>query len=405
MLTAQQARENKSKVQSEALEAVFNNLGIGCIEAATGVGKTKVGLDFIERVREITLETEYREAQILLVVPTEELRDTDWPEEAAFWGISLENVKCVCYAVLAKQKFEKYDCIIFDECHRITPPNLRNLEMVLTAVKRPYVLGITATKPEVEYPDDMERVFLLNSLLPTVYRVTIDEAVELGLVADFEVMVLFQELDSLNKNIEAGTAKKRFFQTEAEAYKYRTKQVQQAVMLAKSNPKAEALKMIQISKRAQFLYNLPSKFRLAEECLSKLRGTGRIVVFCGSIDFANKLSKHVYHSESSAEHLDNFQAAIIDELITVKALNEGKNLTKPTIGLISQVSSVPREIVQRIGRLIRIRYDDMAFKAKIIVLVTKGTADEKWFNQAIKHFDTKRIKYYSVNTPPIKSSL
>jgi len=402
MLTAEQALQNKIRVQQEALDAVFNNMGVGCFEGATGTGKTKVALDFIETVRKIILSTEQREIVGLLVVPTEELRDSDWPEEAAKWNVNLEGVKCICYNSLSKQQLYKYDFIIYDECHRITTPNLRLLEGVLTAVKKPYILGLTATKPEVEYPDDTERVFLLNTLLPTVYRITVDEAVDLGLVADFEISVLYHALDSLNKNIKAGTAKDPFYQTEAAAYSFRTKSIQRATILAKNNPKQEKLKMIQISKRAQFLYNLPSKFRLAKECFDKLQTQGRLVVFCGSINFANNLSSNVYHSESSDEYLKKFQNSEIDHLVTVKALNEGKNLTAPDIGLITQISSIPRDIVQRIGRLIRIRYNQMDFKARIVIIVTKDTADEKWFNQAIKHFDTKRIKSFSVNVPPLK---
>jgi superfamily II DNA or RNA helicase len=402
MLTAEQALENKIRVQHEALNAVLDNMGVGCFEGATGTGKTKVALDFIETVKRSILSTEQREVVGLLVVPTEQLRDSDWPEEAAKWGVSLEGVKCICYNSLVKEQLYTYDFIIYDECHRITIPNLRLLEGVLTAVKRPYILGLTATKPEVEYPDDTERVFLLNTLLPTVYRITIDEAVDLGLVSDFEISVLYHALDSLNKNIKAGTVKDPFYQTEAAAYSFKTKSIQKATMLAQKDPKMEKLKMIHISKRAQFLYNLPSKFRLAKECFDKLQGQGRLLVFCGSINFANNLSSNVYHSESSSEFLDKFQAKEIDHLVTVKALNEGKNLTAPDIGLITQISSIPRDIVQRIGRLIRIRYNQMDFKARIVIIVTKDTADEKWFNQAIKHFDTKRIKLFTVNTPPLK---
>lgn len=81
---------------------------------------------------------------------------------------------------------------------------------------------------------------------------------------------------------------------------------------------------------------------------------------------------------------------------------EGKNLTEPDNAIIVQVDSVERNLVQRIGRLVRIRYDNLQHKARIIILVAKDTADENWYNAAISDFDSKRITETLVRVPELK---
>jgi superfamily II DNA or RNA helicase len=400
MLSKEQALENKIRVQKEAHDAWVGKY-IGCTELATGCGKTKIAIDCIETIRDEYLSLDYGEPHILIVVPTEEMRDIDWPAEFKKWEVSMHRVKLICYATLAKENLSKYNMVIYDECHRLTLPNLRNLESLTATLPKACILGLTATLPKVAYPDDADRVHMIRELLPVVYRVTTDEAVDLGLISDFEVTVLKFQLDATNKNIKAGTKLKPFMTTEEAQYKYLTKKLQVASMQAQADRKKEGFKFAAISARAQFLYNLPSKLRLASYCLAKIRTNDvRTLVFAGSIEQANLLcGEHVYHSESTREALEKFQSKEISLLGAVKALNEGKNLTEPDNAVIVQVDSVDRNLVQRIGRLVRIRYDKMDHKATIVILVASGTADEKWYESAIGDFDSKRIKVLNIKVP------
>lgn len=402
-MTKEQALENKVRIQKEAEEAWLENEGYGCAELATGCGKTKIAISCIESIRHLWHQSDKGSPQILIVVPTEEMRDIDWPEEFSKWDTDISNIKFVCYAALLKEKLDKYAMIIYDECHRVTIPNLRKLETLLEFPTRPYVLGLTATLPKVAYPDDMERVHLLKRLFPTIYKITTDEAVDMGLIADFEVHVIKFNLDSVNKNIKAGSKLKPFDTTELAHYKYLTKKLQIASMAARADKRKEGFRFSAISDRAQFLYNLPSKLRLATLCLEKITSSNsRTVVFAGSIEQANVLcGDMVYHSKSNRDALEKFQKKEISLLGAVRALNEGKNLSEPDNALIVQVDSVDRNLVQRIGRLVRIRYDNLTHKAKIIILVAVDTADQNWYESAISDFDSRRIKETLVKVPDI----
>lgn len=79
-------------------------------------------------------------------------------------------------------------------------------------------------------------------------------------------------------------------------------------------------------------------------------------------------------------------------------------MIEPDQALVIQVDSKERNLVQRIGRIVRKRYDNPDFKARIVILVALLTADENWFKEAIKDFETSRIKEYIVRVPDIKKT-
>lgn len=395
-MTKEQALNNKQKVQTDVRHAWINNNYLGTAELATGSGKSKIALDCLGILRQ-----DNSSLKALFVTPTESMRDIDWPDEAAKWGVSLENVKLVCQASVMKQKLEKYDLIVLDEYHNCTVPFLKKL-IEYRDEHKGKILALTATLPDkVKWPEEEERINLLRSTVPSIYKLTTDEAVDLGLIADFEVQVLRFRFDTTNKNIKAGGSKTSWDTTEGAHYVYLTKELQKAMF-----SKNQGLKFMKMGQRTNFIYDLPSKYRLAKSCLEKLKDRGRTLAMCGSIKQANLLfGDHVYHSNSSQEYLDKFQAGEIPQLGSVKALDEGKNLYKLDNLLIQQVQSTDRRLIQRFGRVLRMDYDNMNRKALIIILVAVCadgqtlSCDEKWLNEAIKGFDSKRISYHNVKVP------
>jgi len=385
-MTKEEALQNKIKAQKLGVDLWFAYECIGSLVWATGVGKSKAAIDCIKQL--LGVNPGYKG---LLVTPTEEMRDNDWPLEFSKWELDITNLKLICYASLGKEDLDDYDYVVYDEIHKLTTPNLIKLKkkMSFGGIK---ALGLTATFPVAHFEEDKERVDLLTSLVPPIYTIKTDEAVDQGLIADFEVRVLKFKLDNVTRNVPCGT-KKNEMRTEAEHYAKLTKRMQFAVM-----NKSEGLKFMMISKRAQLLYNLPSKLSLAKVVMDKMCKGKRTLIFAGSIDQANELcGDQVYHSKSDDTYLIKFQNEEIDKLGAVKALNEGKNFNNLEQELIVQIDGVDRNLVQRIGRCVRIRYDNMSFKALIVILVAMGTADEKWYKLSKKSFETSRIKEYIVS--------
>lgn len=331
--------EIKDRVQLEALHT-WALRRRGTFAWATGCGKSKAAIEVVKYI-----EYSYPKARGLWVFPTESMRDIDWPAEFEQWEY-VPTGKMICYASLSKEKLSDYDYIIYDECHRLTLSNLHKLAAWLDSQTNPMVLGLTATFPKIKYETDKERVEALTDLLPPVHTITLDEAVDMGLIADFEIIVLKFFLDAVNLNIPGGSKAKPFKTTEAKQYLYLSRNVQLAMI--KNN---DALKFSVISKRTQFMYNLPSKFRLAKKCLTEmLKDDKRTLVFSGAIERINLLCPgNVYHSESDYSALNSFQAGESSLLGSIKALNEGKNLYRPEQALVDQLDSQERNLVQRVN--------------------------------------------------------
>lgn len=381
--------ERKNWLQRDGLMSWINNNYIGTEEMATGVGKTKIGVMACEYIL-----TQDPNAVVHIGVPTETLRDVDWPDEFKKWGCEhlLNKVKIFCHTSMPKikSKTEEVDLFVWDECHHATPKSVSYFH-----TNKVYkVLGLSATLPDgTRGEEDLEKKAIIDKYCPSIYRVSLEEAIELGLIADFEVKTLMFKLDD-TKVHNYGTEKKRLMRTELGQYKHLSKQLGKAMF----NKKYEGLKFKYMQQRREFLVNSQSKLSLAKTCIEKMFEPGkRTLVFCGGIaQSLELLGENVYNSQSNDSALKAFQAKEIDILAAVDALNEGKNLSDLDQILIIQGTSVKRTVIQRFGRALRIR---PGYKALIVILVAKETADEKWYRSACEDLDKVRIKEYIVKVP------
>lgn len=355
----------------------------GSFEGATGVGKTRIAV--------LAADEEFRvnpDAVVYIGVPTETLRDVDWPDEFRKWdcGHLIEKINFVCHASMDKIKEPRdIDLFIFDEIHNATPINTT----IFTRNKVFRVLGLSATLPDMDgYDNDRNKRILIDSLAPSFYKIPLETAVSLKLVSDFEIYLMKFDLDDKDYYVDGGTKAKPHKTTEVKQYRYLTKMLQRATY---SKPEA---KFTWIQKRMAFLYSLRQKEILAQEVMDNVLENKRTLIFCGGIEQANKLCKDwVYHSKTDSKHLTLFQEQKIPYLGVVQALNEGKNIEQLDQILVIQINSKELDIIQRIGRTIRFREGHLA---RVIILVAKGTVDEKWANSALENFDKKRIKEYYV---------
>lgn len=421
----------KAKYQAEAIDAIDKANGFGLIAMATGTGKSKIAVDKTNKL--INFEGLDK---ILLVVPTEKLRDEGWANEFDKWGFLgiYEEIERTCYASLHSYEGEEYDLVILDECHNITENN--SIFFHNNTVHS--CIGLTATPPT-----DPIKINLLAKILkcntyrneknhlrlyPT-YEVTLDEAVNVGLVAPYDITVITLPLDTTDKYIVGGNIKNHFMQTELQQYSYLTRLVEFG-----SNP------MNRIN-RMRFIYNLKSKTEAAKKILEHaIPKNLRTLIFCGSKIQADAVCEHRYYSKpvkpkiptkfkglfsvsgniqtsvadkmteyiTYTKKLSKYEEAIknyqgndsynlffeekINKLSCCQALNEGENIPKIDVGFITQLNSQELDFVQRMGRIIRIRDGHVG---KIIILATEGTVDMDWVHKATAKLDKTKIRYIS----------
>jgi superfamily II DNA or RNA helicase len=370
----------REKVQAEAIQAVIANNG-GMVAMATGSGKSRVAVE---------LAKYYCKAQnddVALLVPTEKLRDENWKEEFIKWEAEhlLDQTTRLCYASASKVRNGDYQLLILDEGHNIT--ELASEFFLNNGIERTVLL--TATPPN----DIVKKQILSDLDISLVYELTLDQAVRLGFVAPYKITVVTVPLDNVTKNIPGGNKANPFMTTESATYSYWNKRVQ--ACMGNQTPQGKAKVKFAILGRMQFIYKIPSKTQVIKFILDKvISKEDRTIVFCGNIEQAEEVCPTFYHSKSGNESYDAFKSEKINRLSCVKAINEGHNFPGVDSGIIGQLNSKEKDLVQRIGRLIRFR---PGHEAHLYIVVSESTQDEKWLETAIENLDQSKIEYVRID--------
>jgi superfamily II DNA or RNA helicase len=368
----------REKVQEEAKQAIIKNGGTGMIAMATGSGKSRVAVELAKHYCEDT-----RHYDTALIVPTEKLRDENWFEEFTKWKAEKlwPETTRLCYASGSKITDKHFELAILDEGHNIT--ELSSEFFINNEVEN--IVLLTATPPE----DIVKKKILSDLNIKLVYELTLDQAVRLGFVAPYKITVVTVPLDNVTRNIPGGTKANPFMTTEAASYSYWNKRVQSAMF--DQTPQGKAKLKFAILGRMQFIYKIPSKTQVIKFLLDKvIPKDDRTIIFCGNIEQAEEVCPTFYHSKSSNSAYDAFKAEQINRLSCVKAVNEGHNFPGVDSGIIGQLNSKEKDLVQRIGRLIRFR---PGHKAHLYIVVSESTQDEKWLENAIENLNQSKIEY------------
>lgn len=362
--------EDKSIIQQQIVNSLPNPCH-GLLNLAPRVGKTKIGIDIIKKEKP---------KKILWVTPNTKLRDIDIPAEFKQWkAVSyLRKADIICYASLADHK-GKYDLVILDEYQDLTPANSEPL--FNRNIRYNTIIGLSGT-----HPNHKEKHDLYNRLnLSILTSMTIDEAVDSGLIAPYSIKIIELRLDNKDKYIKGGSVAKPFLQTEESRYIYLTRFINIKQFSGQLVPKFFYLN------RMRFIYNLKSKQEFAKKFVAGLQG--RTLVFTGSISQAEELSKHTYHSKTDDKKLNLFLKGDIDTLACVNAGGVGFTYKDVDNFVIVQVNSDGKgDATQKIARSLVLQDN---YKANIFILCVINTVDEDWKNKVLKNFNTENVEHIS----------
>jgi superfamily II DNA or RNA helicase len=197
--------------------------------------------------------------------------------------------------------------------------------------------------------------------------------------------------------------------------------------------RSAAMGMMYMRKRKAKWQNMPSKLYYIEEIIKKFSNL-KMIIFSETSEFADKIAAMfpasclAYHTNlstlavkgdevveiSGRDQLAKFRkegytikgkvvrkreaiqlfvdpTSGINQISTVKALDEGADVPKIEIGVQTAYSSKERQDTQRTGRTKRIDYDNLSKKALNINLYMKGTQEEKWLRA--KQIGRRGIRY------------
>ena len=366
--------EVKDNEQRKALNAWWDKGAFGSIIAGTGFGKSRCG---VLAVRHAIKDG----GRALVLVPTTQLQD-QFAEEFRKWDAEhcLANTEILCYQSAHKLVDEHYDIVVCDEVHLGLSPVYREFFEKNTYSK---LLCMTATLPE---DDDYRKI--LNELAPTCYRITLDECVELGLVAPYDIYCIPVEMTDEEK-AEYKKANNLFVQMKYRLGGFDAFKQAQAILKGAPGDKGAAAQFFNaIRQRKQVVQHAENKLEAAKE-LVDYHIDDKILTFGGTNEFTNlmadRLGGTAYHSGKTIAQrkkiLEAFNRSSTSVLCSTKALNQGFDVPDVGVGIIAGLESKTLSMIQRVGRLIRFQEGK---RGRIYILYVPDSQEEKWLESATK---------------------
>jgi superfamily II DNA or RNA helicase len=287
----------------------------------------------------------------------------------------LGRIVFTTYLSLNKHNPNDYNMVCLDECHSILDSHRGFLQLY-----KGKILGLTGTPPIRDYS---EKGKLVHEFCPVVYTFKADDAIENGILNDYQIIVHELQLDT-NKNYAVEMKNKSFMTSEQLNYNYWCSRLETG-----SGP-AHILRVM----RMKAMMEYPSKEKYTKKLMESINN--KCIIFANTQDQADRLCSHSYHSNNSEseDNLQQFKDGNISELSTVMQLNEGVNIPNLKQGIIMHSYGNERKASQRIGRLLRLNPDD---KAVVHILCYMGTVDEKWCKEALEGFDQSKILWKNYN--------
>lgn len=386
--------------QKEAYEKWKSAGYKGTIEAGTGSGKTYLGI--------MALYQNPTEKDLLVVVPTqhlmyqwkEEIRKAGYTGDIGLVGDGHKDFMVVTIAVvnsIRQEDLARFGLVVLDECHRyMSACNklfLRNNEFDA-------VLGLTAT---IKRTDNNHLAYLNH--YPIVYRIGQKECIDKGWLCKYKV---------INKPC-------MLIDGEAERYQnhdgfirrnWRSYSTMAGVQTAIRRGDFTAVQLLRaVNSRRKILNNSATKILATANLLIQDQDT-KTIVFGEYKNAANKLYKilkrhkidcAIYHSgialKKRRQMLEDFRTDKFKVMISVKALDEGLDVPAVQRAIIMGGSSVERQMIQRLGRVLRAEPGKLAV---VIQLYIPDTKDQEWVEKRTRPFNgiaesiewgTKTFKY------------
>ena len=176
--------DERTNRQLECVQKWVDNKKRGTILAATGFGKTRVGLQAIKR-----FQTKFPEHLIIVAVPSDAIR-IQWEKELSNWNLKAE-VKT--YYDTSRHKYE-CTMLVLDEIQKVAADTLFS---TFDNVKYKLILGLTATFERLDGRDK-----LIAKYCPVIDEITISECISKGWLSDYtEYLVLIEpeDIEDYNK--------------------------------------------------------------------------------------------------------------------------------------------------------------------------------------------------------------
>ena len=425
------------KWQKDCLEAWRQNQHRGIVNVVTGAGKTWLACAAIEYLQSIQ-----KGLRVRIVVPTIALAQQWHHELLSYFGEDLQeapgfyygamksstDLSCLIYVINTAR-----DCLswhiendlhsshpvflICDECHHYTSRENRHIFDFLTQhiqfSDTFSCLGLSATPFEAEEPS-----ILTEKLGQEIFRFQTTDALAAGTVSPFIIGTVAAsfltgeafEYQKISESIGIQYARL------LDAFPF-LKNLDPAVQIKAirrlaadadmdpSDPAAAYLLLLYQRREISLLAD--ARIQCVQELIGSLHISAKILVFSERIEQAHslfiRLSEQyphgcgIYHSQMSKDvrksTLQAFREGHIRILVTCRCLDEGLDVPDADIGIIMSSSSVSRQRIQRLGRIIRKK--EAGAYALLYYLYIYNSNDDSAYLPGLENMPSFSLRYYS----------
>ena len=317
---------------------------------------------------------------ILIAYPDNKIKES-WKKDFVTRGYDDSNVTYTTHLSIKKHLEESFDLIVIDEIHLLSEAQIEAVKEMIDKHMEfshlgGHVLGLTGTLSSWT-----ERTLKEELDLHVLATYPIEQAIQEGVIVDYEITVVRVPLDNKRKNNYKG--KVRTEKAQFDAYGW---------VIDSLERQGKATMFLRLA-RMRIIQNSVAKMEKTRELLKKHKDE-RVLVFCGITKIADALGIPSYHSKKEEKKIfDDFVAGKGKHLAVVKIGNTGVTYKPLNRVIINYFDSNGENLAQKINRCMAMEYDNPDKKAMIYIISSNEEVELKWLKKALEFFDKDKIKF------------
>jgi superfamily II DNA or RNA helicase len=357
--------------QVEFADVWLNNDKFGILNLCPRFGKIRTTINILKKLKP---------KNILIAYPDVKIKES-WQDEFRECEYVDGFITYTTHLSIKKHLEEQFDLIVIDEIHLLSDAQIATLrELIANHMKinpkETNVLGLTGTLSSWT-----EKILNEEVHLHVVAEYPIHQAIEEGVIVDYEITVIKVPLDNLTVNDYKG--KKKTEKKQFDDYGWVINN------LERSGGNTMFLRLA----RMRIIQNSVAKLNATKRILNA-HADERILVFCGTTKIADSLGIPSHHSKSKDdEKFTGFTEGEGNHMAVVKIGNTGVTYKPLNRVIINYFDSNGENLAQKINRCMAMEYDTPDKKAQIYIISSNEDVELRWLKKALEFFDKEKIKY------------
>lgn len=362
----------QTKIQEKIIDQslnFFQKKNYGYLNVGMRTGKIRISIELLKKL----FNGDF--TRLLVCYPNNKIKES-WEIDCKKWNYNNPFIDYINFSSLKKVVDNKYDFIIVDEFHETSEgERLTLLKLIENSKKSVFPAKVLLLSGTITYET---KKLWIN--FQEIYKYTIKEGIEDGILSDYEVYIHKVELDD---KIKTKNSKGKLL-TEKQKYKNLTWVIE--------NKKREG---------EEFMFLTLNRNRLSSSSIAKKQYVlsllkslkdKRVIVFCGLTKVADELGIPSYHSKSkNDDNFRDFQEGKINHLALCESGKIGVSYASLEEIILLNFTGTTENSFQAISRALLLDYPDK--KARIHIICLNEKPELKKLKSTLELLDKTKITY------------